>query len=227
MESKRCKALSILMLLCVFTGCSNRGLDRKTAEKEIQSHFDASSNIIVVELGRVGPHCIFMDKKSGHPVNQDLSPDRALNLLVAIKAGYISAVADGNEYWKVSLTEAGKAAQDPTWRDDAPYHNQFNGCDYHFSAFEVADPKVAVTGISGDEKSADVDFEWKWASTELGKNLRKNGSVYSKLTPQQQEALKYAIQSDNLKVPIPVPDDGVTEKDTVKFTKYDDGWRSK
>jgi len=218
---------SLLLVFCTLLGCSKGTLDRKTAAKEIQSHLDVSSNILVVELGRVGPNCAFVDKKDGRQVSQDLSPDKALSLVVAIKAGYIAAVADGGGYWKTSLTETGKAAQAADWRD-APYHNDLSQCDYRLSAFRIAAPElVRVNGISGDEKSPDVDFEWKWTPTELGKALRKNGDVYSKLTSQQQTRLQYVIQTDGLKVPIPVPDDGERQKDTAAFKKYDDGWRSK
>jgi hypothetical protein len=219
-------------LACLLLGCSNGKLDRKIAAKEIQSHFKDNQSTIVVEVGRVSSHCAYVNKRDGKEVTQDLNPETALNAVVAIKAGYVSATPDGADFWKVSLTDKGQRVQDPSWQVSGAYHNQLKGCDYRFSSFPIAHPElVKITGISGDETSPDVDFEWGWTATELGAALREHGAVYAQLTPQQREALSSVIQGDPspavFKVPLPVPPEGQTEKESVKFKKYDDGWRSK
>jgi hypothetical protein len=221
----------LLGFLGLVLGCSNGLLDRKTAFKEIQSHFKDNVSTLVVQIGRVGSHCAYVNHRDGRQVDEDLNPETALNMIVATKAGYVVAAPDGGEFWRVSLTDKGKAVQDPTWLVSGAYHNQLKGCDYRFSGFVVARAElVKVTGISGDEKAPKADLEWKWTATELGAALRENGSVYSQLTPQQREALSSVIQRDPdtsvFKVPIPVPPEDQVEKETAQFKKYDDGWRS-
>lgn len=222
----------LLALLGFLLGCSSGKLDRKIAAKEIQSHFNGNQSTIVVEVGRVSSHCAYVNQKDGREVAQDLNPQTSLRTEVAIKAGYVTATPDGAEFWQVNLTDKGRRVQDPSWQVSGAYHNQLKGCDYRFSSFPVANPElVSITGISGSEAEPDVDFEWKWTPTELGVNLRENGAVYSQLTPQQREALSSEIQRDPstaaFKVPVPVPPERQTEKETVKFKKYDGGWHSK
>jgi hypothetical protein len=221
-----------LLLAGFLLGCSNGKLDRKSAAKEIQSHFNDAQSSIVVQIGRVSSHCVHVNQRDGKEVEQDLNPQTSLGTIVAAKVGYVTVAPDGDAFWKVSLTDKGTRAQDPSWQVSGAYHNQLKGCDYRLSAFVVAHPEVSsITGISGEEKEPVVDFEWRWIATELGAALRDNGSVYSQLTPQQRAALTSVIHPEvytsAIRLPVPVPADAQVEKETVRFRKYDDGWRSR
>jgi hypothetical protein len=211
-------------------GCSGGSLDRSSAKKAIQERFNDDISGIMVQVGRVGSHC--MTEEGGKQLPEDLTPDKVVEIVTAREAGYVSVTSDGTDYWQVKLTDKGKAAPNMERLRVHDYHNTLNGCDYRNIMFSFATMEiVAVTGISSDQgKGADVrmaEFQWRWKPTELGEMLRANGSVYQKLTPDQRTKLRNFVfnPTDDSRVEIPVPPDDAVKNAVLPFKKYDDGWR--
>lgn len=62
--------------------------------------------------------------------------------------------------------------------------------------FNVAMPElVKVTAITPGEGSTEIAFIWKWNATNLGRELRQDGKLYSMLAPAQREELQRSIRS--------------------------------
>jgi hypothetical protein len=151
--------------------------------------------------------------------------------VIASAGGYIDAVPDGQDFWKVALTERGRAfvkANDVALEPSVdPDH-----CGYQIYSLPLATAKVnQVTGIIPGDKSSQVEFAWNWALTDLGMALRANGKVYSALTDVQRRSLQDWFSANPgpvLSVPAPSEEDLKREHhDTAQFVKYDDGWRLK
>ncbi len=218
------------MALILSTGCSSGSLDRTSAKKAIQARFNDDISGIILHIGRVGPKCFNTGYPKGEQIPVDLTPDKSLETAVAILAGYVTVRPDGQDYWRVDLTEKGKAAPKMDRLKLGDDHNMANGCDHRTTAFSVASMEVVqVTGISSDqEKGADVrmaEFEWRWKATDLGEMLRENGSVYSKLTPEQRDKLIAVNPTDGGILKVPVPPENDIRQAMLPFKKYDDGWR--
>jgi hypothetical protein len=221
-----------LLLISLLAGRSAGKLNRSTAEKEIQSHFKGNQSTIVIQVGRVSSHCVHVSQRDGTEKVEDLNPQTALGTIVATKAGYVTVTPDGENFWKVDLTDKGRQVHDPSWQVTGAYHNQLKGCDYKLSSFIVAHPELAkITNLSGDETAPTVNFEWTWVATEFGATLRENGPVYSQLVPEQKKALSSVIQLDPetavFKVLVPVPPEGQMQQETVQFQKSGGSWHSK
>jgi len=151
--------------------------------------------------------------------------------VIANVAGYIDAVPDGQDFWKVTLTDRGRAFVKT--HDVAPKPSvDPNHCGYQVYSLPLATPKVTeVTGIVPGDQTSQVEFAWNWSLTDLGKALRANGKVYSALTEIQRRSLQdwFAMNPGPL-LPVPAPSDEDLKRDhhdTVQFVKYDDGWRLK
>jgi hypothetical protein len=253
-----------LVLVCLLLGCSspsNGRLDKLAAAKVIQSTFDNEAIAMKVEIGRVGSHCAFANNERRQTatgaipeyIEEDLSPDHNARIIAAIKAGYVVAAPDGNEYWQVSLTDKGRAAVDS--RLGSSERNELKGCDYQRSGFVVATPQlVRVTSISFTaaeflsnesgrhipedspfakgfkgsaldirEDSPIVKFDSKWALTAIGAALRD-----SQLTPEQRNTLNldYWVSLQSLSASPTQwvpPQTGASLKQTVQFSKAQDG----
>jgi hypothetical protein len=146
--------------------------------------------------------------------------------VIAVQAGYVTAVPDGKDYWKVTLTEKGQAHIDQQ-RNRLAEIRRTKGCEFRQVAFPIATPSVVdVSGVTSGDSERQVDYTWKWVLTDLGVALRENGEIYRKLSPQDREVLQYVVNatSDDPKISIPIPDDGVI-RGTSNFKHYDDGWR--
>jgi hypothetical protein len=218
-----------LVAVALVAGCSGGSLDRKSAAKAIQERFNDEISGIIVNLGRVGPKC-FSGYPKGEETPIDLTPDKDLETPLAILAGYVTVRPDGQDYWRVDLTEKGKAAPNMDRLKLGDDHNTANGCDHRSTMFAIASMEVVqVTGITTDkEKGSGVaEFQWRWKPTELGEMLRENGSVYQKLTLEQRKRLKIIVfnPTDLTRVDIPVPPNDAIHNAVLPFKKYDDGWR--
>jgi hypothetical protein len=122
--------------------------------------------------------------KGRQPTPEDLTPEKHVEIVIAGLAGYLTVTPDGPDFWRLTLTDKGKAAASKMEHfrlaDD---HNTLNSCDYRTFMFPVAAMEILkVTGISGEQDARMVDFEWRWKPTEFGEMLRESGSIYQKLS---------------------------------------------
>jgi hypothetical protein len=216
-----------LICFCLLLGCSGNTLDRDTALKELNSKFRAKRRDLMFNIGRVGSHCSTVDLGEGKRGEIDLDPGKKIATIVAMKGGYVTVVPDGKDYWKVDLTARGKSFMDAQRKH--PYGNEKQkGCDFEQVEFPIAEGSVLeVTGITEGEALRGVDFQWKWQPTELGVRLREDGDIYSMLTPAQREDLAYMLNvgETGVRLPVPLPPADSSIRSTVRFKKYDDGWR--
>lgn len=208
-------------------GCSSGSLDRKTAAQAIQERFKDDITGMMVQVGRVGAHCA-SPEKDGSQTPEDLTPEKHVEIVIAGLAGYLTVTPDGPDFWRLTLTDKGRAAASKMEHfrlaDD---HNTLNSCDYRTFMFPVAAMEILkVTGISGEQDARMVDFEWRWNPTEFGEMLRESGSIYQKLTPEQRKKRIFVFNpTDIAHVEIPVPPDDAVQSAHLPFKKYDDGWR--
>jgi hypothetical protein len=212
-----------IVLPLVLAGCSSNKLNNKTAANVIRSPLAQDQNTIVTEIGRVGAKCVYtMDDGKEHPA--DLSPEESSERFAAEAVGYLSVTPDGPGFWKVALTEKGKAV---VLGKPAP-QPPLKGCDYQQVSFLLATPElVEVTGVTADENAPEVEYLWKWNITDFGRELRKDGKAFAALDQHQRTMLARFVLSRIHKLPIPVPPEGYTEKGTVQLKRYADGWRPK
>lgn len=218
MKKASCFLLSFLL------GCSGSSMDEATAATKIRSYLKGEHSFIFVEIGRVGSNCIFVDDR-GQQRNIDLTPDYNVSTVVARKAGYLTVAPDGNGFWKIALTDKGKAAAAATQEESIVYP-PLKGCDYQQVNFFLASPELDfVSGVTANENNPEVDYFWKWNVTELGQTLRRDGKVYPTLTPLQQAELQTHVHGLVHFLQIPVPPETFTGHSTVKFKRYTDGWR--
>lgn len=218
--------LSLVLVLALLSGCSHDSLDRESAAKAINSRFEMDQKHILFNLGRVGSHCETVVLPSGEPFESDQDPGKDTSALIAARAGYITVVPDGKDYWKVTLTDKGQA-----FLNQHPDHHveieRTKGCEFRLVAFPVATASVVdVTGVTTGDVEREVDYTWKWVLTDLGVSLRENGEIYQKLTPHERDLLESSLNAGSIgpKLPLPIPDDKVNRA-TSNFKRYDKGWR--
>ena len=221
--------IPICLVIFLLSGCSKQGLNEKAAFASIDKRLKGEGQVLMVRIGRVGSHCVSMEV-NGETYPVDISPDQDLDTIIARKAGYVAVTSDGNDYWKVTLTSSGHAFVDS--QHEQPYSPEApNGCDYSSLDMPLARPvAVKVTGITGDNDSAQATYLWKWQLTELGTMLQGSGPIYSTLTTEQKEKLSKLL-SDSTFAPdksAPMPSDsptGATYEAKAQFKRSQAGWR--
>jgi hypothetical protein len=173
----------------------------------------------------VGTQCPYLnDKGQQAELPLDLTPQSYPSTVLAEMAGYITVIADGDGYWKVALTDPGKKI----FQESGSKHvrdGALNGCDYETDFLNVAVPElVKVTAITPGEGSTEIAFVWKWKITDLGRELRQDGKLYSMLAPAQREELRRNIRSSFQKPSLPLPGDDFTGTGSVRVKKDANGW---
>lgn len=221
----------LLLALLVVAGCSRNTLDRQTATEKINQEFNKQRERLPLKIGRVGSHCETRTNDDGKTHDVDLNPTFDTASLIAHAAGFADIVPDGAGFWKISLTDQGRAfansyhivPEDP----DPSSH-----CGYKVYSLPLATAQVSeVTGIVPEERVSQVEFNWKWSLTDLGQGLKADGKVYGALDDVHRQSLKdWLWGNPGPTLPIPVPSDEelkAPHHETVQFVKYDDGWRVK
>ena|SRR6478672_2941933 len=214
----------VLFLLVLF-GCSGNKLDQSTAEGLAKRFLSSNPARIQVNVGRVGTQCPYLnDKGQQAELPLDLTPQAQPATVFAEMAGYVTVNADGDGYWKVGLTDAGKSI----FQQSGSRHVNnaaLNGCDYETDFLNVAVPElVKVSAITPSETSTEIAFVWKWNATDLGKGLRQDGKLYSMLAPAQREELRRSVRSGFQKPTLPLPGDDFTGTGSVRVKKDANGW---
>jgi hypothetical protein len=214
-----------ILPLVVLFGCSGNKLDQSTAEGLAKRFLSSNPARIQVNVGRVGTQCPYFNYKGQQAeLPLDLTPQLQPATVFAEMAGYVTVNADGDGFWKVALTDSGKKIFEQSGskrlRDPA-----LNGCDYETDFLNVAMPElVKVTAITPGENFTEIAFVWKWNVTDLGKELRQNGKLYSLLGPPQREELQRNIRSGLQKPTLPLPGDDFTGTGSVRVKKDANGW---
>ena len=221
----------LLIAFFVLAGCSgsktseekssSKMLDEKTAEEQVEEYVKRDPAHFFVDIGRVGTACV-LTLPDGSEILTDMSPMKQVTSLAAQTAGYISVTPDGKGFWKVGLTEKGKAAM-----SDNPVPNPpKKGCDYQEADFMLGTQElVRITDISADKDAPDVGYLWRWNVTDLGRELRADGKIYAALTPEQRKALHDRLTTRIVDFPIPAPQENYLKTGAVSFKRYTDGWR--
>jgi hypothetical protein len=216
---------TVVVLLFVLLGCSSNKLDQATAEGLAKRFLSSNPARIQVNVGRVGTQCPYLnDRGQQAELPLDLTPQSQPTAVFAETAGYVTVNADGNGYWKVALTDSGKKVFEQSGskrlRDPA-----LNGCDYETDFLNVAMPElVKVTAITPGEGSTEIAFVWKWNITDLGRELRQDGKLYSMLAPAQREELRRSVRSGFQKPTLPLPGDDFTGTSSFRVKKDANGW---
>lgn len=215
----------VVLLLFVLFGCSSNKLDQNTAEGLGKRFLSSNPARIQVNVGRVGTQCPYLnDKGQQAELPLDLTPQSQPTTVFAEMAGYVTVNADGDGYWKIALTDSGKKVFEQSGskslRDPA-----MNGCDYETDFLNVAVPElVKVTAMTPGEGFTEIAFVWKWNVTDLGRELRQDGKVYSMLAPAQREELRRSVRSGFQKPTLPVPAEDYTGTGSVRVKKGANGW---
>jgi hypothetical protein len=210
-----------ILLLGTLLGCSGKTLDNDTAAEEITKYFSSRHIDFFLEVGRVGKDCVLV-MPDGTETPIDLAPPGSMKLLAAEAGGYVSIAPDGNNFWKVALTEKGKAVLDGRFNQEPPR----KGCDYQSTWVLIARPElVKITGVTADENTPVVQYQWKWNATEFGRQLRQDGKAFNGLKPDQRADLARLLDAGGLTLPLPVPPETEINRSSVRFRKYTDGWR--
>lgn len=217
------RKIVFLVMLAALAGCSSNTLGKKMAAELIQKVYDKDYAAILADLGRLGSSCV-MISDDGSTWTQDLTPSKDAAILALQAVGYATVTPDGPGFWRVELTEKGKALR----HGDPLSGSARKGCESQTVEFLLGTREVTkVTNITGDEKTATVEYSWKWKTTELGQALRKDGKAYAVLTPDQRKSLTHhtTLLSPGFPIPAPEEDDVITG--TATFAKSADGWRPK
>lgn len=220
---------SVVCGCLLLAGCTKDTLDRKIAQPQIEKKLHGMGKSLTVRVGRVGSHCSSIEA-GGNTFEVDDNPNQSPDTLAAIKAGYVTAVPDGKDFWKVSLTPAGKAFADAE-HVSAQQHEAKNGCETDIYFLPVASPQLfMIDGVSVGDQEPEVTYLWKWNVTDLGATLRENGSAYKQMTSEErrklEEFLNLAEYGPHLSIPVPEEHNPpLVTKASVKFKRFDNGWR--
>jgi len=211
-------------------GCSQGTLDRKTTTNTINEAFSKQRERIPVRVGRIGLHCETRIE-SGKTEDQALDPKFDTAGTMAHAAGYVDVVPDGEGFWKVNLTDTGRAFVEAYHVVPEPPPVSSH-CGYQVYSLPLATAHVTeVTGIVPGESTSSVEFSWNWTLTYLGIALRADGKVYTALNEVHRRSLvDWLTFNPGPILPVPAPSDEdlkVPHHDTAQFVKYDDGWRLK
>ncbi|HEY2497228.1 MAG TPA: hypothetical protein VGK24_09170 [Candidatus Angelobacter sp.] len=214
-----------IFLLCVFLGCSGNKMDMSTAEGLVKYYFTDGTSRIFVNIGRIGTACPFLNTKVGaEDILLNLNPEADFSMVFAQLAGYVTVTPDGDGYWKSAFTDKGQNAVNAAGHQ--PQSNAaLNGCDYQIFVLDLASADlVKIAAVNPGEKTTEIDYIWKWKTTELGRGLREDGKLYTMLTPLQRETLKKQIRGGFQKVSLPVPPEDFTQNGSIQARKGPDGW---
>jgi hypothetical protein len=220
----------LLAVVVVVIGCSKGTLDRKTATEKINEAFSSQRVRIPVRVGRVGLHCETRTE-NGKTEDLELDPKSDTAVTMAHAAGYVDVVPDGEGFWKLNLTDRGRGFVEAYHVVPEPPPGSSH-CGYQVYPLPLATAHVVeVTGIVSAEKAAMVELTWNWTLTDLGRELRPDGKIYSALDDVHRESLKEWLLTSpgpNLKLPAPSDEElKAPHQDIAPFVKYDDGWRLK
>jgi len=215
-----------LLLLIMFTACSGNKdkLDEKTAADGIRSYLKGNDSRFAVMIGRVATECPYRGV-NGEELSDYTDPGPSIEIHLVELAGYVKEATDGPGFWKLSLTDKGKAAAAANQsRNYAVPPGK--GCDYQVVFFTLAAPElVKVTGIVSGEESTQIGYLYQWKLTDLGQMLRDNGQLYSMLDQEQRDRLGKMIQPRVYRIPFPLPPDSYTNSSSVRVKKFPEGWR--
>lgn len=218
------RKIAFLVMLAALAGCSKNTLDKKNAAALIQKVYDQDYAAIVADVGRLGSSCPMISDDGRSSWTQDLTPSKNAATVALQSLGYATVTPDGPGFWRVELTEKGKALLHGNLLPAAAR----NACENQSAEYLLGTREVTkVTNITGDEKTTTVEYSWKWKTTELGRALRKEGKAYAVLTPDERKSLdrRNTLLSPRFPIPAPEEDDVITG--TATFAKYADGWRPK
>ena len=220
-SANRLLAFLLIAFFVLAAGCSgSKTVSQKNAEEQISKNLKQDLAHMMVEVGRIGTACV-LTLSDGEESSMDLSPAGNITLIAAQAAGFVSVTPDGNGFWKVALTDKGKAA---VYRSvpDPPK----KGCDYQATFFIAGTPQlVKVTGVTASQETPEAEFVWRWDLTEFGRELRVGGKIYDALTPEQRKNLHGLVATTAVDFPIPAPPENDVNGGKVSFKKYTDGWR--
>lgn len=137
--------------------------------------------------------------------------------LIAVKAKF-AGVESGRGVFELTIDVTDKGQQ--LWRDlNLPVDT---------AALPLATRElVAVTGITGDEKTrhATADFNWKWTLTPLGKAMSRGTPEFEHLPDKiKQQFNEEGLGVFNIGAHAPLDLEG-THRSVASFQLYDDGWR--
>jgi hypothetical protein len=216
----------ILLLLSVFIGCSHNKMNQSTAEGLVKRYLLDGVGHIFVNVGRVGTACPYLnDKGKQAELPLDLTPQSNASEVFAEMAGYINVMPDGDGFWKINLTDTGRKAVEAA-RYKPLSNAALNGCDYQTATLDLATVQlVKVISITPGENTAEINYVWKWITTDLGRGLRQDGKLYSMLSSSQRDNLQGLIKSGVYKLQLPVPPEDFSDTGSVKFRNGPDGWR--
>lgn len=217
-----------VLLLLVLFGCSGSKMDQSTAEGLAKRILSSNPARFSIDVGRVGTQCPYLnDKGQQAELPLDLTPQSQPATVFAEMAGYVTVNADGDGYWKVLLTDAGKKL----FQQNGSRHLNnaaLNGCDYETDFLNVAVPElVKATAITRGEGSTEIAFLWNWNATDLGKGLRQDGKFYSMLTPSQREDVQRRVNHIDFgfqKLTLPVPGEDFIGTGSARVKKDANGW---
>jgi hypothetical protein len=217
-----------VLLLFVLLGCSSNKLDQSTGEGLATRILSSNPARFGLHVGRVGTQCPYLnDKGQQAELPLDLTPESQPTTVFAEMAGYVIVNADGDGYWKVALTDQGKKL----FQESGSRHLRnppLNGCDYETDFFNVAVPELMkVAAITPGESSTEIAFVWKWNVTDLGRELRQDGKLYSMLAPPQRQQLQRSFNHIDFgfqKLTLPVPGEDFTGTGSVRVKKGANGW---
>jgi hypothetical protein len=198
--------------------------DQPSSAEIVQQKLSSEPKVIYVKVGRVGAHCA--EIIGGNDIELDLNPQQNIDTIVAVKAGYLTFVPDGKDFWDVTLTDKGKAAIRLDSRVALYGHQTLKGCDYQQADFIVArGALVKTTATKDDNNSPEIEYSWKWEPTELGRALTQTGEIYSKLNSKQREDLRRSLADSEMSPPMSVPVDSIIVNSRVVLKNRNGQWR--
>lgn len=202
--------------------------DQEMAAQVIADKLAFERQELFVDIGRVNSHCVTMVGKT--EVETGENPDKDINTVTAAKAGYVSFAPEGKDYWRVNMTDKGMAVYVRDSKGNGMLERDtLKGCDFQKVSFIVAQPRlVQITRVTADEQSSEVEYVWKWVSTDLGLSLGERGETYSKLTAAQRRDLQSVLAVDEfapaLSLPVPSPEQAIATHSTMKLTRAQGYW---
>jgi hypothetical protein len=173
-----------LSFLLFLAGCSR--MDRSQVGRAIQLEMRIHGDVyLYLDIGRIG-NCETIDPQYS-PEPYVLHPDpETIPYVAAQKAGLVTISQDGNDYWKVELTDLGRSLSEKLPHDK---HAVKNGCDYHSMRFPVARQElIEMSRVRGDSERTEAEYKWKWKSLEAANRLKAS------LSPAQIRTMNFYLE---------------------------------